>query len=195
MDGWSHRGLIAVALVCMGVSIADAQVKTSRPSDHPRVTIHRGRPTPPPGDSSPARPIASGQRFDQRHDLGRVPGPPQAGGGLTSEGVIPWWPWAGLWPTPIAAIPVDLVPPSTGDGRGGVQLDVQPWRAQVYVDGVYVGVVGDFTGYYRHLELDSGLHVITIVSPPDYDPVTLAVVVPSGDVVTYRGTLSLTEGQ
>ena len=65
----------------------------------------------------------------------------------------------------------------------------------MYVDGVYVGVAGDFTWYYRHLELDAGLHVITIVAPPDCDPATLAVVVPSGDVVTYRGTLSLTEGR
>ncbi len=34
---------------------------------------------------------------------------------------------------------------------GGVQLDLEPRRAQVFVDGVYAGVVDDFRGYYGHL--------------------------------------------
>ena len=77
----------------------------------------------------------------------------------------------------------------SGAAPGGVQLDVQPWRAQVYVDGTYVGVVLDFTGYYHHLEVSAGPHVIAIVAP-DYDPLVLDVFVSPGRVTTYHDTLS-----
>jgi hypothetical protein len=77
---------------------------------------------------------------------------------------------------------------------GGVQLDVQPWRAQVYVDGTYVGVVRDFTGYYHHLEIGAGPHVIAIVTP-DYEPLVLDVIVSPARVMTYRGTLSRASGR
>jgi hypothetical protein len=54
---------------------------------------------------------------------------------------------------------------------GGVQLDVQPWRAAVFVDGVYAGRVDDFRGYYKHLELvagflepeDGGLFLVLVI--------------------------------
>jgi hypothetical protein len=80
-------------------------------------------------------------------------------------------------------------PLPTGVAPGGVQLDVQPWRAQVYVDGAYVGVVDDFKGYYRHLELGAGPHVIMIVMP-DYDPLIVDMLVSPGQV-SMRGTLNL----
>ena len=72
---------------------------------------------------------------------------------------------------------------------GGVQLDVQPWRAQVYVDGAYVGLVDDFKGYYHHLEIGAGPHVIVIVMP-GYDPLIVDTLVSPGQVTTYRGTLN-----
>ncbi len=81
-------------------------------------------------------------------------------------------------------------PLPSGVAPGGVQLDVQPWRAQVYVDGAYVGLVDDFKGYYRHLEISAGPHVIVIVMP-DYDPLIVDTLVSPGQVTTYRGTLSL----
>jgi hypothetical protein len=77
---------------------------------------------------------------------------------------------------------------------GGVQLDVQPWRAQVYVDGTYVGVVRDFTGYYHHLEVGAGPHVIAIVTP-DYEPLVFDLFVSPGRVTTYHGTLSPASGR
>jgi hypothetical protein len=73
---------------------------------------------------------------------------------------------------------------------GGVQLDVQPWRAQVYVDGAYAGLVDDFKGYYHHLEISAGPHVIVIVMP-DYEPLIVDTLVSPGQVTTYRGTLNL----
>jgi hypothetical protein len=82
------------------------------------------------------------------------------------------------------------VPLPHGVAPGGVQLDVQPWRAEVYVDGEYAGLVDDFKGYYRHLEVSAGPHVIVIVAP-HYDPLIVNTLVSPGQVTTYRGTLSL----
>ena len=82
-----------------------------------------------------------------------------------------------------AAAPLDDAP------IGGVQLDVVPWRARVYVDGVHVGRVDDFNGYYHHLDVPSGPHQIVIVEP-GYQPLVLDVVVPAGRTTTYRGALS-----
>jgi hypothetical protein len=84
-------------------------------------------------------------------------------------------------------------PLPSGAAPGGVQLDVQPWRAQVYVDGSYVGVVSDFTGYYHHLEVSAGPHVIAIVTP-DYEPLIFDIFVSPGRVTTYRGTLRVASG-
>jgi hypothetical protein len=79
--------------------------------------------------------------------------------------------------------------PLTDGPTGGVQLDVQPWRASVFVDGVYAGRVEDFKGYYRHLEVVAGPHQITIVEP-GYLPLVFDVMVVPGRTTTFRGTLS-----
>jgi hypothetical protein len=84
-------------------------------------------------------------------------------------------------------------PLPSGAAPGGVQLDVQPWRAQVYADGSYVGIVRDFTGYYHNLEVSAGPHVIAIVAP-DYEPLIFELFVSPGRVTTYRGTLSPASG-
>jgi hypothetical protein len=78
--------------------------------------------------------------------------------------------------------------------RGGVQLDVQPWRAEVYVDAAYAGVVEDFKGYYNHLELTPGPHALTIVAP-DYFPLTLELIVLPGRTITHRATLNRSSGR
>jgi len=93
----------------------------------------------------------------------------------------------------VANGPLSYALPSSA-APGGVQLDVQPWRAQVYVDGTYVGVVRDFTGYYHHLEVGAGPHVIAIVTP-DYEPLVLELFVSPGRVTTYHGTLSPASGR
>jgi PEGA domain-containing protein len=72
---------------------------------------------------------------------------------------------------------------------GAVQLDVTPWRSRVYADGVLMGRVGDFSGYYHPLELVAGPHQITIVDE-GYQPMVLDVVVTPGRTITARATLS-----
>lgn len=75
---------------------------------------------------------------------------------------------------------------------GGVQLDVEPRRALVYVDGFYAGIVDDFSGYYRHLDAPAGPHRIVLVAP-DYEPLVVDIVVNAGGTTTYRGAMNRTE--
>ena len=85
------------------------------------------------------------------------------------------------------------LPPRDGAPVGGLQLDVDRRRAQVYVDGSYAGLVDEFSGYYHHLDLPAGPHLIEIFEP-GYEPLTLEIVVPPGRTTTYRGTLTRTPG-
>ena len=102
-------------------------------------------------------------------------------------GVPFFWGWGG--PVFYAdGSPTLPLPP--GDApTGGLQLDVQPWRAQVYVDGVLAGRVEDFKGFYQHLSVAAGPHQITIVET-GYQPLVLDVMVTPGRTATYRGTLN-----
>jgi hypothetical protein len=72
---------------------------------------------------------------------------------------------------------------------GGVQLDVQPWRAAVFVDGVHAGRVDDFKGYYKHLEVVAGPHQIVIVEP-GFQPLVIDAIIVPGETMTFRGTLN-----
>ena len=98
--------------------------------------------------------------------------------------VIPLsWGWGGV---PLA---LGVIGPPLEEGpSGGLQLDVQPWRASVYADGKHVGRVEDFSGYYRPLELTAGHHEIVIVEP-GYQPLVFEALVVPGRTSTYRGTL------
>lgn len=100
------------------------------------------------------------------------------------------WRWDVALP-PQAFAAGALAPPLQNAPIGGLQLDVQPWRAQVYVDGAYAGLVDDFTGYYHHLDLIAGSHLIAIVKP-DYQPLIIDVMVLPGHTTTYRGALTRT---
>ena len=101
--------------------------------------------------------------------------------------VAPLWLWA---PGDVDQAFVPEPAPFSGENEpGGLQLDVEPRRALVYADGWYVGVVDDFRGYYQHLEIGAGSHVIEIVAP-DYDPLIIRVTVSPGRTTTYRGSLT-----
>jgi hypothetical protein len=98
-----------------------------------------------------------------------------------------------LWSQNVVFFPVQI-PALEGAPTGGVQLDVDPRSAQVYVDGTHVGVIREFSGYYKHLELAAGPHVVTIIAP-DYEPLTIPVLVSPGHTLTYRGTLTRVLGR
>ena len=71
---------------------------------------------------------------------------------------------------------------------GGVQLDLQPRRAQVFVDGAYAGVVDDFRGYYQHLTLPAGRHRFEVLAS-GYMPLIFEMTVVPDRTVTYRWSL------
>jgi len=99
----------------------------------------------------------------------------------------PYWWWAPTvgdgYARPLLPLAADHRP------TGGLQLDVEPRRALVYVDGLYVGLVDDFSGYYHHLEAGAGPHLVEIIAP-DYEPLIVDINVSPGQTTTYRGVLS-----
>jgi hypothetical protein len=86
------------------------------------------------------------------------------------------------------------IPALEGAPTGGVQLDVDQRGADVYVDGTRVGLVSEFSGYYKHLETAAGPHLITIIAS-NYEPLTIAVLVSPGQTSTFRGTLTRAHGR
>jgi hypothetical protein len=199
MDSWIRLSLLTMALMlAVDGRVSVAQSRMAGPPDHATVvTGPATQPTPPPIPSSAPR-IVSRLRFEPRPDISQVPGrvPTGRAGSIGSFGVVTLWPWEVLTYTQvIPSVPVvPLAQSSPGDLVGGVQLDVQPWRAEVYVDGAYAGIVNDFTGYYRPLELIPGPHTLTIVAN-DFDPLFVDVVVIPGRTITYRGTLTRASGR
>jgi hypothetical protein len=105
---------------------------------------------------------------------------------ISSRHLFPFW-WPGIVLVPE---PATRVSPRLADAAptGGVQLDVLPWSAQVYVDGAHAGRVEEFRGYYHHLELPAGPHTIILVAG-GFAPHVFDVVVVPGKIVTYRTTL------
>jgi hypothetical protein len=146
----------------------------------------RGRSTRP--SPSTARPPFAGM-FPTREATARA-----------SRGMRPLWfglvtfdrTW--LWtPTVVGgAFDDPRVPTLEPRLSGGLQLDIEPRRALVYVDGWYVGFVDQFSGYYRHLDLAAGSHTIEILAT-DYEPLAFDIAIAPGRTTTYRGSLQRAE--
>jgi hypothetical protein len=77
-----------------------------------------------------------------------------------------------------------------GRGEGYLRIDLEPETARVYVDGLYVGTVGDFGRSGR--ALDAGPHRVEIRAD-GFEPLTFDVRIRANDMVSYRGTLSKIE--
>ena len=116
----------------------------------------------------------------------RSPGSERIGPVLPLRPLSIWSPWFVAWVPEGVALEQGQV--AEGAPAGGVQLDIQPWSADVYVDGARVGRVEQFRGYYQHLELPAGPHTIAIVAS-GYQMVILDVLVIPGKTITYRTTL------
>jgi hypothetical protein len=173
--------LIAFAVPAPGV----AQVRSSM-SARPSTPASPRRPAPAPAGIA-APPFRSGLVVLPRH-------PPRA--------LVPLrLPWFGLvvfdafWPfePDLSGEPGafgDVAPPFVNDlPTGGLQLDVEPRRAMLYVDGRPLGPVSQFSGYYQHLDLPAGPHHLDFLDA-DYDPFFIDVVVTPGRTTTYRAALS-----
>ncbi len=77
---------------------------------------------------------------------------------------------------------------STQAAVGGLSFEITPSDAEVWVDGAYVGTVGDFTPTTRPLDLAPGRHHIEIRAS-GYRSMSFDVEITAGQVIPYRGAL------
>ena len=167
-----HWSTVA-STVCAFVVAAGAQATAP--------TGPQGASTSGPGSAAPTTETTSRSELTFRPSPNPVP--PRSLRGSRSAAAPLLWGWGGV-PYAVGA----MSPPLDEGPAGGLQLDVQPWRASVYADGKYAGRVEDFSGYYRHLELTAGHHEIVVVEP-GYEPLVFETLVVPGRTSTYRGTL------
>jgi hypothetical protein len=71
---------------------------------------------------------------------------------------------------------------------GGVSFDITPESAQVYVDGVFAGLVDDFNDASAPLLLAPGSHYVEI-RLAGYRSASFDVTIAAGEVTPYQGTL------
>jgi len=71
---------------------------------------------------------------------------------------------------------------------GGLSFEITPNTAEVYVDNVRVGTVGEFTATTQPLGLSAGHHHIEIRAN-GYRTMTLDVDIIAGQVIPYQGSL------
>jgi hypothetical protein len=87
---------------------------------------------------------------------------------------------------PSEADSIDVQPGQTS--TGGVSFEVTPNTAQVFVDGTYVGTVGQFTPTSQPLGLTPGRHQVEIRAP-GYRTITFDPDILAGQVIPYQGTM------
>jgi len=104
-----------------------------------------------------------------------------------------WWLAPDVVDDTFAASPPSMPPPGPRP-TGGLQLDVEPRRAIVYLDGIFVGTVDQFKGYFQHLETTAGYHLVEFVAI-DYDPLITGVTVSPDRTTTYRASLNRAGGR
>jgi hypothetical protein len=91
-------------------------------------------------------------------------------GGFYSPFFAPYWGWGAGWGYGWAPYPWAYYGPRDGvdmnvammAGFGAVDLNVKPNRADVWVDGKYVGEARDLDGYPSYLWLPDGAHKLAV---------------------------------
>jgi hypothetical protein len=71
---------------------------------------------------------------------------------------------------------------------GSLRLKIEPSHAEVYVDGLYRGIVDDFDGLLQRLKLEAGAHRLE-VRAAGMQTLVFDVLVTPGETTTYRGHL------
>lgn len=105
-------------------------------------------------------------------------------------GNVFWWPMPYYVPEPVAlATPVYEAPrPVERPLPGWLILEVEPAHAEVFADGYYVGVPGDFGAARGGGVIEPGPHRID-VSAQGFEPATVHLRVTAGQTITYRASL------
>ncbi|HEY3220255.1 MAG TPA: PEGA domain-containing protein, partial [Gemmatimonadales bacterium] len=110
----------------------------------------------------------------------------------------PAYPPSGYPPSgyPPSGYPPSANPPAGSVGvqgpnqvnTGGVSFEITPSTAEVFVDGQYMGTVGQFTPTSQPLGLTPGRHHVEIRAP-GYRTMDFDVDVIAGQVIPYQGAL------
>jgi hypothetical protein len=82
--------------------------------------------------------------------------------------------------------PAGYVSARPGAVYGGVRIEGAPKDAQVFADGYYVGLVEDFDGPVRHLNLEAGAHQIEIRPVNGEQPIAFDVNVQGGQTISVH---------
>jgi hypothetical protein len=89
--------------------------------------------------------------------------------------------------TPASSLPATISCQASAP-CGGVSFDINPANAQVYVDGVFAGLVEDFDGASEPLLLAPGTHYVEI-RLAGFRTATFDVIIAPGEITPYQGTL------
>jgi len=89
---------------------------------------------------------------------------------------------------PPAAGTVGVQPGQPANDTGGVSFEITPSTAELFVDGEFIGTVGDFTPTSQPLGLTPGRHRIEIRAP-GYQTMNIQTDIIAGQVIPYQGTL------
>jgi hypothetical protein len=100
------------------------------------------------------------------------------------------------YPTPSSGAPAYPAPPGSigvqGPNQqamsGGLSFEITPDTAEVFVDGSYIGTVGQFTPSSQPLGLSAGRHRVEIRAP-GYRTMDFDVEIVPGQVIPYQGVL------
>ena len=166
-----------------------------------------GTRAPAPAGARPGggRPAPRAPGAPTRRPLGPITTVPAPGGGYPHRTCVfrspilgffafdPYW-----WLAPDFVVenpdaPPPAMPPSPRM-LGGLQLDVEPRRALVYLDGYLIGTVDQYKGYFQHLETTAGYHILEFISP-DYEPLMTGITVVPEKTTTYRASLNRASGR
>ena len=100
----------------------------------------------------------------------------------------PYYEYYDLYPYPYASSYGLTAAPRVA--YGGVSFEITPANAEVWVDGNYVGLVGDFGPTEAPLTLTGGQHHIEI-GAEGFQPMVFDITVVAGQVIPYRGALAI----
>jgi hypothetical protein len=198
-----------IASICLLPSLGEAQTSRGAPAPMPGtprggsggVTIRHDPPSPParpaPPPAGPLVPPAPPSALDSvdlfqanpRTYAPRYNRAPRQGFRGNGSGY-------GYITDPFGYISQPYAPQSDdsqlreAEGTGYLRLDVEPDTARVYVDGLYMGTVGDFRRAGR--ALDAGPHRVEIRAD-GFEVQSFDVRIRANDMLSYRGTLTRTE--
>jgi len=97
--------------------------------------------------------------------------------------------WVSAYPPPVYGYYQGSIRPVPGAAAyGGLSFDISPNDAGVWLDGEYVGSVGDFSPYAAPLTLTPGRHRIE-VQADGYRPMAWDVNIVPGEVIPVRGAM------